>query len=54
MAEGILRGLGFLTAPPTSAVECSWMSENISISAALRENRVSPARPEDCPWLSAE
>ena len=51
MAEGSLRGLGFFYTPPISPGQCSWMSETLSISAALRENR---ARQEDCLWLSAE
>ena len=44
----------FLKHSSISPVDCSWKSETLSISATLRENGVSPARQEDCLWLSAE
>jgi len=40
--------------PFISSLFGAWISETHSISAAVGENRASPARQEDCLRLSAE
>ena len=54
MVKAVQEFYGFLQLPPTSPDEYSWMSETLSISAALRENTASSARQEGCLWVSAE
>ena len=47
------KGRGFYSYS-MSPGKCSWTSETLSISVALRENRVSATKQEDCLRLSAE
>jgi len=46
--------LGVSYSSPISAGECSWMSETLCPSAALRESSRSPVKQEEWLWLRAK